>query len=238
MIRFAFDNDLHDTLHYWVRLKFHFKKPTYYNFTYKYIGSILGCSPSTALRHIKKMLEHGWCRVHKGNLCMAGTNSLERSLQTFLVKVRIFKKKKDQLASLRSAIIIRHCNFQKKEVKKKTEIVRLAKTVHGKLTRKAIVKIRSFGGLTEFEKSIRPRITLSNQKIGEIFGKSKVSGRRYQRLMNAVGVIKSSPHFVKTDVRCCDYDLLKRFGLFRTSLGDIYLQSSNTISWECNSTRS
>lgn len=60
--------------------------------------------------------------------------------------------------------------------------------------------IAKAGGIAELERRINNRTTLSNRKIGVIFGVSKRTASRYQVAMNKLGVMKSIPHYEKENV--------------------------------------
>lgn len=230
LIENSFKDGLEDTLSYFIRLKSKYKKPIFYNYSLSKISKILNCSRSTAKKHIGIMIEKGWATEHALHLCLTSSNKINHQLNSFFIKVPVTKKKSDQVYFLRYALLKRRLNFQIKEVKKKTEIVKIAKQVHGKITKKMMKKLLSHGGVYKFEKSIKSRITLSNKKIGAYFERSKSTGARYQKRMNQMGLIRSTAHYDQKSADFFrDHEILRKMRNISMVNGFLFIRSSNNI---------
>jgi hypothetical protein len=194
-----------NTLCYYVWLRYHYQKPIFYNYSTRTIGAILNVSPTTASKHINIMIHLGWAKVQNSHLILLSNretveNSKNLNKKKDLVKVIMFRTKADQVTYLKNIEINNSIFQQQKKIKKKAEVVRKGSSTNAKLSNKQLRGIAKAGGIIELERRINNRTTLSNRKIGVIFGVSKRTASRYQVAMNKLGVMKSIPHYEKENV--------------------------------------
>jgi len=196
-IETAREKNLWNTLAYFAQLRAKYKKKIFYNFSSRTISKELGISNSTAARHIRIMIEHGWAEQIDGHLRLTPYKKLEIAL---IIPTQIFTKISHQIRSLQSIKIINNLLHQKENIVKKTKIVNIANSSFGRFTAKQLKQLKKAKSVRDFEMSINNRVTLTNSKIGEFFNVSKRTGSRIQTQMNSLGLIVSEPHYERVNV--------------------------------------
>lgn len=143
------------------------------------------------------MRDLGWTYEENRHLFLV---SMDEYKLTEIIRVPIFDNKLDQITALKSVVVINNTLKQSKRIFKKTEIVKKANTPCGGIKKSQYKMIQRKGGLLKFEKSINSRTTLTNYKIGDIFGLSKRTGSRLQVRMNKLGLIKSEACYQRANI--------------------------------------
>lgn len=185
-----------DTLSYYVWLRYHYQKPIFYSYTTRSIGAILNVSPTTASKHVKRMIHLGWAKESNGHLILLSNKKEVRESEKLykkknLVKVVMYRTKAEQIIYLKNIEINNSIIQQQKKINKKTEVVKKAGLPHAKISKAQLKKIAEAGGIEVLERSINSRTTLSNRKIGVMFGVCKRTASRYQVYMNKMGILSS-----------------------------------------------
>ncbi len=233
LIRYAVDNNLLDTLHYYYMMRVMFKNRVIYKFSYLKASQLLQISVGATHNHIKKMIKLGWVDLQQsGNLKIVGVNKLAKNDKE-IIQVPIESNKKAQLFQFRYVIIHRNLANQRRRVDNNVEIVKRSRERFGKLTPKHVRYINKRGGIDELEKRTVNRLSLSNKKIGALFHRSQSTGKRYQYLMNKASLIKSKSFFDtlgKLDVKALA-EVKKQSGCYYLIVdnGILKKRSANTI---------
>lgn len=234
IIQFATDRDVVNTLAIWLKLKGLYKNTVIYKFNYTKLSERIGRSHGSLRKHIKLMMEYGWVKITKeGHLHLTGINKLKKYEKEKCVLVKILDCVKEQRILLRYIIIHKNIKRQERILKRKSEIFKKATIEHSKLSKKDLKWVMKNGGLIEFEKTFQDYTTLSNNKIGKLFKKSKWTGHRIQKLLNKSNLIKSKIRlrFVKI-CTLLEYNYLYRGTkfIFNRTNGFLYERLSNSIS--------
>jgi hypothetical protein len=200
LIKFACDNNLLDTLHYYYRLRVLFTNRIIFNFSYKKASVLLNISVGATHNQIKKMIALKWVELQpNGSLKILGVNKLKSNYNELTIKVPIESTKKAQLLQFRFVLIYNNLKKQKSRIDKKTSLVKKVSKSNEIITKKENKVIMKSGGVKAFEKSIMNRVTLSNKKLGKILFRSQATGKLYQKAMNDAKLITSKAYF---DVIC------------------------------------
>lgn len=233
LLFYANKENLLSTLTIWLRLKAIHKHTIYYNFRYENISDLMGISHTCLRKHIKIMTSLGWCSIKNNHLHLTGINKLKSVKDKNCVLIKVKNNKKEQIDEFRQAIIANNIFNQEKAISRNYEIVKKAKTEYGKLSKKDLKRVMKKGGLLEFESKINGNTTLSNNKIGNLFGLSKYSGSRIQRTLKSKKLINSKINIklVASNVNIYDFYFNYNFGgyIYNKLSKTLYLRHSNTI---------
>lgn len=207
MVEHCVNNNLLDELYWYYRLRNIYSNNTFYNYSFRSISKVLGCSVSTAHRVISRIIQYGWAiKTNKGHLKLLGINKLwlkfapqkmiAKGKKPFIIQVTKSKIKSQQIVYFRSVILSNNLCGQLKEIVKKTKIVHNCKN-NAFLTKRQLRKIQKSGGEKEVlnERFLNKRLTLSNTKIGKELLRSVSSAKRYTKKMRELGVFKITPHY-------------------------------------------
>lgn len=215
-----------DTLAYWVRLR---GIGIIYNYNIRNAGAILKISPTTASKHIEKMIILGLVHFRGKNLVTTGTEKLKERFGQKMSKVKLYKKKKTQKLALYAQILGRNLSYQQKKINQKLEILKKLRT--NKLTTNQAKKIDRLGGVAAFEKSFHGKTILSNRKIGVMLKKTPRTATNYQREMSRAGIIEKRANFKFIGV--CDINCYYRAKELNRALvfsnNNLYRQLPNEI---------
>lgn len=134
------------------------------------------------------------------HLLITGVSKLLSRYKSCNVPVRVGKNRKDQLNFIRLVLVKRNCDRQKDGNTLKNDIIdihsnsnkRLSKAAY-KVIRRREAKLKS----AKVESFKTDYLMLSNQKFGQLCNRSKSTGARIQKELNALRVIKSELNYVK-----------------------------------------
>lgn len=215
-------------------MRHHFdKRAVYYDWSYRSIAKILGCSPNTARKHVCYLISKGLLVKEGNNLRLMGRNALLQANET-PIPVLIGKTKQQQILYLRNAIIAYSLIRQKRKISKKTSLVEKCNSRLGRVSRSQLREISIHGGSKKFEESIVNRTTLSNNSFGEKLNRSSSSAKRYKKGFIKEGLIKRKPFYKVLSPNSCLMEAVHHsfFGKgigYSYRHGSLVKQSSDTL---------
>lgn len=231
VIEQAFAEGWHDTLYYYILLRSKYKKPIFYNYSFRKVAKDINCAPSVAAKHIKILLEKDLAYIDYGHLCFRSqTNVLKKFKHKIVMNLPVHIQKRRMIDELRGVLIVRVLDNQLESVFKKSAIVHKCKIANAKVSKKEIKFLEKNGGSAKIEKATNRRMTLSNRAIGKLFMRSQSTGKLYQKRLNQMGILKSRQKIdIVQDV--CNSKMLENApkGYFRTKNNELARQHSNTI---------
>jgi hypothetical protein len=231
VIEQAFNEGWHDTLYYYILLRSKYKKPIFYNYSFRKVAKDINCAPSVAAKHIKILLEKNLAYIDYGHLCFRSqTNVLKKFKHKIVMNLPVHIQKRRMIDELRGVLIVRVLDNQIESAFKKSAIVNKCKIANAKVSKKEYKFLEKNGGSAKIEKTRNKRMTLSNRAIGKLFKRSQSTGKLYQKRLNQMGILKSRQ---KIDIlsEVCNSDMLRNApnGCFRTINNQLARQRSNTI---------
>ena len=229
----AQENQKLSALWCWCVLKRLYRHTAIYKPNYQKLQTQTGISHTTLRKRVKELTEMGWASWHNGNLTLTGINKLKKHKYETVISLPVHNNKGAQVAEFRGAIVILNLNNQKKVVAKKLEIVNNCDRPHGKVSKRYVKDIRKAGGLEEYRKSILTTTTLSNKSFGALFGLSKYTGQRIQKLLNGRGIIRSKKRFelIADNVTELEFNYVYRVlgYIYNYKTKHVYKQLSNEV---------
>lgn len=207
-----------------------------YNFTHAKGSQLLGISKAASHKHLRIMLEKGWCILEYGNLRILGINKLKDKFKNkLLVAVDIKDNRKSQITHFRYAIIHNNLHRQHNTINKKTTALKKAKTASVPLRKKENQLIMRNGGTEALERKLNERTTLSNKKIGSKLNRSQKSGANYQKQFVMEGLLASFSHYevLHSNISQSSWSQLSKYYDLRSNVKydgrNVVSQSSNTL---------
>lgn len=234
-LRLLLNHHNHPSLWLWLKATRIYRNGIFTAFTYKKFCALTGVADSCARKHLKYMLQEGWCRLIDGNLHFASINKLKGfDSKGGCVLIPIKDDRNDQITEFRYACIRYNINAQKRRIFKKKKAVQKCRT-NQRLTKTELKMVQKAGGEKMLENSLLDYTTLSNKKIGAMFGLQIHSGGRIQGLLRSKRMISTQPVFkvVKRNATVSDYAMYKRYSLmpctFNAGRKEILVRGSNRI---------
>lgn len=232
LVEKAAKEDWLTTLYYYILIRKLYKTPHIYNYSFRKISRLTGVSTSVIAHHVKIILEKGLAHVHNGNLCFISQAKVNKLISrgNAIINLPFEKNRKRMILELRGVIIVGNLDNQKIHTITRFEIVKKCKSENALLSTKEKKILRKEGGSSQIEKNINGRITLSNKRIGNIFRRSQSTGKRIQRGLNHLGIIRSNEFIeILNDKFHPEMLRYKNRGYFRTKNNELAKQHSNTI---------
>jgi len=154
-------------------------------------------SKNTLYKHLKFLKGKNLIREDNGHLIINGLRKLKTIYGQKIVKIKIYSTRKEQRASFRGIILIKNINSQKKAIKLKSDLENIEKK-HFK-TLSDIKYMNKAKKILSNGRKLNSKSILSNKKIGMMLFKSMTTGKRLQKDLNNMGVIKSSSNYEKVN---------------------------------------
>jgi DNA-binding Lrp family transcriptional regulator len=234
-----------DTMHYYSILKTTYKKPIFYNFTYRELAQKTNIHPTTLYNHIKRLKTLNIGEIKDGHLKLTGVNTInKRAKRKAVLKLTLQNTKQETKKQAQYIILCREARRQKKAFKKKSAIVQKCKNKYGKLTR-GERKFLKKTSVSQIEKTIQERYTLSNAKLASMLNVSSRTAQRYKKELSKIGFISQYSHFqhlgsvnvfdlkesVLNAMQCSKFRFVtkERFGSEHSGNFDVFLRQANTI---------
>lgn len=182
-----------------INLKKAYKKPIFYNFSYRSISKKTGIPTTTLQRHIKKLIQKGLLEIHSNNLCVLGSNKVKRSLKSPLIPIEYNSNRQLQLINIQFTRILKNFRQQSYMGALKADIIKLQKDDrYLKLEDVKRTYANSKKYISTKNEKLNQSYVMSNIKFANsINRKSKHTGIRLQRKLNQLGLIKSKKNIVK-----------------------------------------
>jgi DNA-binding transcriptional ArsR family regulator len=195
LIQDAIDRKWEVSLSYFIRLRNFYNNNTFYNFTYRSISEKTGIPYAVLYRHLKRLQEKGLVRVHNGNLTLVGTEKLKKQWGKRITPIRKAENKQSTILNIQFTRILNNLHTQHYVAVKKDEIKQLQNPsfLNAKKA-KTLIKARK---KLNNESAINDYYMLSNQKFGSLNNRSKSTGLKIQKKMNAEGLLTSKRNIEK-----------------------------------------
>lgn len=191
LIKESINNGTLEALNTFCRLRIN--KNPYCEYSIKTICNQLKLSSGTLYRHLYFMRTNGLISINKGFIYFVGATNLSIKFKSCLVPVYLSSDKKTQRDLLRYPLVVQNIKSQEKAIKIKENIINIeAKSF---ITLRELKYVRKMKELLINAKSLDKNTSISNDKFGEICNRSSSSGKRLQKSLNELGLIKSESQF-------------------------------------------
>lgn len=210
---FKFHNEGNlDTLRIWVAMKSRYRTGVYYNWTYRSVAKEVGVSPETIRKHLPLIIKEGMAQISGKNLRMVGIEKLKKGKKTCIL-IPIHKDKSKQILEFRYAVLRNNTDKQDKAIKKKSQLVNIAK-YNGRFSKSQLKYIQKQGGMEKMLKNIEKDnncITLSNRGFGRKVHRSRTTGYRLQRKLRELGYIRSYSRRIVVKTNSCIEEFIELY---------------------------
>lgn len=159
----------------------------------KEIAKTLNLSLATVYNHINKLKELDLLFIENKHIRFRGANALKKLFGQVIVSVPLSSNKQIQRTYLRSPLIIGKLKQQEKAIIFKENAVQLQKKQH--LTKKEYQRLKKVEKSNVNVNSVKKDLTLSNAKFGSLCNRSQSTGKKIQKELNKLGLIKSKRNF-------------------------------------------
>lgn len=207
------EKTIHDAIqNNWVRslvtlvaLKNVYKKPIFYNFTYRNLSIKTNIPTSTIQRHIKTLIQKGLITIENNHLCVIGSTSLRKSLKSPLIAVECDDNRKHQLTKIQFTRILKNFRQQHYISHLKADIINLQKPDYISLEKVKTTKAKQKKYISKSNEKLKTEYVMSNMKFAtSINRRSKNTGIRLQKQLNELHLISSYKHIVKVSNQVLD----------------------------------
>lgn len=210
---FKFHNEGNlDTLRIWVAMKSRYRTGVYYNWTYRSVAKEVGVSPETIRKHLPLIIKEGMAQISGKNLRMVGIEKLKKGKKTCIL-IPIHKDKSKQILEFRYAVLRNNTDKQDKAIKKKSQLVNIAK-YNGRFSKSQLKYIQKQGGMEKMLKNLEKDnkcITLSNRGFGKKVHRSQSTGYRLQRTLRMMGYIRSYSRRIVVKTNASIYEFVELY---------------------------
>ena len=191
LIKESVNNGTLEALNTFCRLRIN--KTPYCEYSIKTLCKQLNLSSGTLYRHLSFMRSNGLISINKGFIYFVGATELSKKYKSCLVPVYLSSDKKTQRDLLRYPLVVQNIKSQEKAIKIKENIINIeAKSF---ITSTELKYVRKMKGILINAKSFDKNTSISNNKFGDICNRSSSSGKRLQKSLNELGLIKSESQF-------------------------------------------
>ena len=172
-----------------IKLKSLYKNSCVYGFSYRSLSAKSGISINTLKKTIKFFLDKGWCRMHGFNLVFEKIYRVDDTNKKG-VHVRFNLDKKHDYKYILKVLrlsLVKACGERFEFVKKISSDYIKPETLSDYKKAKAVVKrLEVFKPISESEK-----FSISNRKVGSLFGRSKTTGSLLMKFGVANGFLNT-----------------------------------------------
>ena len=188
-----------------IALKKVYKKPIFYNFNYRNLSTKTHIPTSTLQRHIKTLIQKGLIRIENNHLCVIGSTSLRKSLQSPIIAVECDNNRKHQLTKIHFTRILKNFRQQHYISHLKADIIKLQKPDYISLEKVKNTKAKQKKYISKSNEKLKAEYVMSNIKFAtSINRKSKQTGIRLQKQFNELHLIKSYKNIIKVSEQKLD----------------------------------
>jgi hypothetical protein len=227
------EDNTFDSLRVWVLLKSLHRNTVIYSLNYETLSKKTGISHTTLRKHIKTLCAQGLASFQNNNLHLTGINKLKRHKYEKCVLIPVEPTKTKQILQFRKAILHRNIDNQKKQIQRKSKIVNYCNQAFAKLSKSEMRMIKKAGGVEQLEKTYQSVTTLSNKRIGRLFGLSQITGYRIQCQLRDNGLIKTKTRLelIKKNCSRLEYNYIRNDGgyIYNQNTNSLFIRLSNSI---------
>jgi len=211
-----YQEDLLNTLSYYVQIRTLYKNPIIYNCNKRKLAEKLGVSYNTLKFHLNILVDKGIVHLRDGNICVLTKKKLQKIYPSFIGKypdeksITIYASKKlsETKISIRGILFVAKLRYQEKRLNISVERqILTSKSVLRPLNKKdteRLDKLKKYERKTEYG-----YLTVSNKNIAKSMDRrSETTAKKYKKLLKTLGYINWRRRFelIKPEERHLYYD--------------------------------